>query len=144
MIPSGLFGVLIPSVFLLPLLAAALCLVASRRPRVQNVITVITLTAVLVISGVLLVLTDQHGMHTVQVGGWDAPVGITLVADRLSALMLCVSAVVLLTVIIYAVGQGVRDGDGDGDQRQRRRQATATATAMATATTAMATRGAPA
>jgi len=112
-IPSGLFGVLIPSVFLLPLLAAALCLVASRRPRVQNVITVITLTAVLVISGVLLVLTDQHGMHTVQVGGWDAPVGITLVADRLSALMLCVSAVVLLTVIIYAVGQGVRDGDGD-------------------------------
>lgn len=113
MITPELFGYLIPSVFLAPLLAAALCLVASRRPRVQNLITIITLTGVLVISGILLVLTDRHGMHTVQVGGWDAPVGITLVADRLSALMLCVSAVVLLTVIIYAVGQGVRDGDGD-------------------------------
>ena len=111
---ADLFGDLIPSVFLLPLLAAALCLVVSRRPRVQNVITIITLSALLVISGILLVLTDSHGMHTVQVGGWDAPVGITLVADRLSALMLCVSAVVLLTVIIYAVGQGVRDG---GDLR---------------------------
>lgn len=113
MITPELFGYLIPSVFLAPLLAAALCLVASRRPRVQNLITIITLTGVLAISGILLVLTDRHGMHTVQVGGWDAPVGITLVADRLSALMLCVSAVVLLTVIIYAVGQGVRDGDGD-------------------------------
>ena len=108
-----LFGYLIPSVVLLPLLAAALCLVVSRRPRIQTLITVITLTGLLVISGILLVLTDSHGMHTVQVGGWDAPVGITLVADRLSAFMLCVAAVVLLTVIIYAVGQGVRDGDGD-------------------------------
>ena len=113
MMSADLFGYLIPSVFLLPLLAAALTLVVSRRPRIQNLITVITLFALLVISGLLLVLTDQHGMHTVQVGGWDAPVGITLVADRLSALMLCVSAVVLLSVIIYAVGQGVRDGDGD-------------------------------
>lgn len=110
---ADLFGYLIPSVVLLPLLAAALCLVVSRRPRVQNLISVITLTGLLVISGILLVLTDSHGMHTVQVGGWDAPVGITLVADRLSAFMLCVAAVVLLTVIIYAVGQGVRDGDGD-------------------------------
>ena len=85
----------------------------SRRPHVQNIITITTLFILLVISGLLLVLTDQHGMHVVQVGGWDAPVGISLVADRLSALMLCVAAVVLLTVIIYAVGQGVRDGDGD-------------------------------
>ena len=113
MISPDLFGYLIPSVVLLPLLAAALCLVVSRRPRVQNIITITTLSALLVISGLLLVLTDSHGMHTVQVGGWDAPVGITLVADRLSALMLCVAAIVLLTVIIYAVGQGVRDGDGD-------------------------------
>ena len=110
---ADLFGYLIPSVFLLPLLAAALCLVVSRRPHVQNIITITTLFILLVISGLLLVLTDQHGMHVVQVGGWDAPVGISLVADRLSALMLCVAAVVLLTVIIYAVGQGVRDGDGD-------------------------------
>ncbi|EFV92728.1 putative monovalent cation/H+ antiporter subunit D [Dietzia cinnamea P4] len=113
MISPDLFGYLIPSVVLAPLLAAALCLVVSRRPRVQNIITITTLTGLLIVSGVLLVLTDSHGMHTVQVGGWDAPVGITLVADRLSALMLCVSAIVLLTVIIYAVGQGVRDGDGD-------------------------------
>src|SRR5699024_9871491 len=111
--PDDLFGYLIPSVVVGPLLAAALCLVVSRRPRVQNVITIVTLTGILVVSGVLLRLTDVHGMHTVQVGGWDAPVGSTLVADRLSAMMLVVASIVLLSVIIDAVGQGVRDGSGD-------------------------------
>src|SRR5699024_9867552 len=111
--PDDLFGYLIPSVVVGPLLAAALCLVVSRRPRAQNVITIATLTGMLVVSGVLLRLTDVHGMHTVQVGGWDAPVGITLVADRLSAMMLLVASIVLLSVIIYAVGQGVRDVSGD-------------------------------
>ncbi len=31
--------------------------------------------------------------------------------DRLSALMLVVSAIVLLAVVAYAIGQGIRDGD---------------------------------
>ena len=39
------------------------------------------------------------------------PLGITLVVDRLSALMLVVSAIVLLAVVFYAIGQGIRDGD---------------------------------
>ena len=39
------------------------------------------------------------------------PLGITLVVDRLSALMLVVSSIVLLCVVFYAIGQGIRDGD---------------------------------
>ena len=39
------------------------------------------------------------------------PLGITLVVDRLSALMLVVSSIVLLAVVLYAIGQGIRDGD---------------------------------
>ena len=46
MISPDLFGYLIPSVVLVPLLAAALCLVVSRQPRVQNIITIVTLTGV--------------------------------------------------------------------------------------------------
>ena len=108
-----LYGWLIPWVVVGPLLAAALCLVVSRRPRVQNLITVVTLTGLVVVSYVLLLLTDRHGAHSVQVGGWDAPVGITLTVDRLSAMMLLVSAVVLLAVILFATGQGIRDGDDE-------------------------------
>jgi multicomponent Na+:H+ antiporter subunit D len=45
----------------------------------------------------------------VQAGGWAAPAGISLVADRLSALLLVVSAAVLLAVLVYAIGQGAAD-----------------------------------
>ena len=39
------------------------------------------------------------------------PLGIVLVVDRLSALMLVVAATVALGVLVFAVGQGSADGD---------------------------------
>ena len=59
----------------------------------------------------LLYLTDRHGTIALQVGGWGpsepgmGPLGITLVVDRLSALMLVVSSIVLLAVVFYAIGR---------------------------------------
>ena len=112
-----LSGVLMPLPVLIPLTAAALTLIAGRRPRLQRLITVVALSAVLAVCAVLLYLTDRDGTQALHVGGWgptDAglgPLGITLVADRLSALMLVVSAIVLLAVVFYAIGQGIRDGD---------------------------------
>ena len=112
-----LSGVLIPLPVLIPLTAAALTLIAGRRPRLQRLITVVALSAVLAVCAVLVYLTDRDGTQALHVGGWgptDAglgPLGITLVADRLSALMLVVSAIVLLAVVFYAIGQGIRDGD---------------------------------
>ena len=65
----------------------------------------------------LVHLADRDGTIVLQVGGWGptepgmGPLGITLVVDRLSALMLVVSSIVLLAVVFYAIGQGIRDGD---------------------------------
>ncbi|TSD99414.1 Na+/H+ antiporter subunit D [Skermania sp. ID1734] len=104
------FYTLGPLPVLIPLLAAAATLVFGRRPTSQRIITVVALTAVLAISGLLLYLADRDGTTAIQVGGWNSPIGITLVVDRLSAAMLVVSSIVLLAVVVYAVGQGVRDG----------------------------------
>ncbi len=57
------------------------------------------------------VLRRRDGIAVLQIGGWEAPIGISLVVDRLSALMLVVSAIVLLSVMLYAVGQGIHDGN---------------------------------
>lgn len=102
---------LIPLPILLPALGAALALIFARSPRAQRAITVGILFALIALSVTLVLLVDREGIQTLQVGGWDAPVGITLVADRLSALMLAVSSLVLFCVMWYAIGQGVRDGD---------------------------------
>ena len=102
--------VLVPLPVVLPLLAAALNIVLSRSQPLQRVVSVLTLTGVLVTAVVLLLHADEQGPAVVQLGGWAAPTGISLVADRLSTLLLVVSAAVLLAVLLYAVGQGVADG----------------------------------
>lgn len=101
---------MIPMPVLLPALGAALTLAMGRLPRLQLWITMILLGAMIVLSVALVLLVDKEGIQTLQVGGWDAPVGITLVADRLSTLMLAVSSFVLFCVMWYAIGQGIRDG----------------------------------
>ena len=69
------------------------------------------LTAVLAVSVALILQADAQGSTAVGVGGWPEPLGIALVADRLSALMLVVSSAVTLCVLVFSVGQGLADGD---------------------------------
>ena len=106
--------VLVPLPVVLPLLAAALNVLLVRRQPLQRVVSVLTLTGVLATAVVLVREADRSGAVVVQLGGWAAPAGITLVADRLSALLLLVSAGVLLAVLLYAIGQGITDGPTSG------------------------------
>lgn len=104
---------LVPLVVLVPLFGAALALVAGRRPRLQTVVTIGALAVVVVLSAVLLAVVDADGPVAVGIGGWAAPFGIVLLVDRLAALMLMISSIVLLAVFVFSVGQGAADGDGD-------------------------------
>jgi multicomponent Na+:H+ antiporter subunit D len=104
-------SLLVPLVVLLPLLGAAVALTQAKHPRVQTLIAVGVLGAVLVIGAILLFAVDANGAIAVAIGGWDAPIGIVLVVDRLAALLLVISAAVLLSVLVFSVGQGLADGD---------------------------------
>ncbi|QYH20524.1 Na+/H+ antiporter subunit D [Corynebacterium aquatimens] len=97
---------------LLPAAAAGL-ITFVRSINLQRFIALTTLLALSVISGTMIITVDLHGIQTVQMGGWDAPVGITLVSDRLSTIMLFVSSIVLFAVMWYGISQGLRDGDED-------------------------------
>ncbi|PFG27975.1 monovalent cation/H+ antiporter subunit D [Corynebacterium renale] len=101
---------LIPLPILLPAIAAALSLMFARKTWAQHLIAFLALLAVIIVSGVMLYVIDSEGIQTVQLGGWDAPIGITLVADRLSTIMLTVAGLVILAVMWYAISQGIRDG----------------------------------
>ena len=96
----------------LPALAAGL-IALFRGVNLQRTIALATLAALTVIAAVMIIVADTHGIQTVQMGGWDAPVGITMVADRLSSIMLFVSSIVLFAVMWYGISQGLRDGDDD-------------------------------
>ena len=104
---------LLPLPVLLPLLGAALTLVARRRPRAQVAISLLVLAASLAVAIALMWGTHDQGPIVLWLGAWTEPLGIALVADRLSALMLLISSFVILVVLVFAIGQGVADGDDD-------------------------------
>ena len=101
---------LLPLPVILPLSAAGLALALWRRTRAQRVISVVALSLVLATSATLLFAADD-GPLVLDLGGWAAPVGISLVVDRLSALMLTVSSAVTLCVLVYSLAQGIADRD---------------------------------
>ncbi|MFG1812224.1 Na+/H+ antiporter subunit D [Kribbella sp. NPDC049174] len=103
---------LVPLPVILPLLGAGLTLILSRRPALQRAVSTTVLATVVAVAATLVYQTDRHGPQTIWIGAWKEPLGISLVADRLAALMLLVSAVVTLGVLVYSIGQGMT-----GDQR---------------------------
>ncbi|MFB8387640.1 Na+/H+ antiporter subunit D [Microbacterium sp. NPDC055910] len=105
---------LVPLLVTLPLLGAAVALIAGRHRKTQVVVSIVTFTLVFAIAAVLLVtvdLTDQP--IAVSVGGWPIPFGIVLYVDTLAALLVAISSLVLLAVLLFSVGQGAADNDDD-------------------------------
>lgn len=104
---------LVPMPVLLPLFGAALTLVFRRSISLQRVVSLVVLALTVVVAGVLMYVADTSGPLTLWLGAWDEPLGISLVADRLAALMLMVSSIVTFVVLVFSIGQGVADGDED-------------------------------
>jgi multicomponent Na+:H+ antiporter subunit D len=89
----------------LPLVAAALALLVRGFRWAQRVISVATCVASMVLAVFILLAADAQGAVVTQLGGWAAPFGITLIADRFGAIMLLISTIMIVTVLIYALGQ---------------------------------------
>ncbi|WP_432488424.1 Na+/H+ antiporter subunit D [Kineococcus sp. SYSU DK018] len=98
--------VLVPLPVLLALAGCAVTLALGQRRHLQRTVTLVVLAGVTASAAVLLVLAVTEGTQHVTVGGWPGGVGISLVADRLSALLLLTSSVVTLAVMVFSIGQG--------------------------------------
>ena len=99
----------------LPLLAAALMLVlGERRRRFASIINIGATGAGLLVALAILGRVDADGVPgaigVYLAANWEAPFGIVLVADRLSALMLVLTGVVGLATAVYAVAGWSRAG----------------------------------
>ena len=89
----------------LPLLGAAVSILVGHSRVAQRAVAIAVLTALVGVSVAILVEVDRQGVLATKAGGWEQPLGIALVADRLSAMMLVVASSMLLVVLLYAIGQ---------------------------------------
>src|SRR5688500_12601951 len=91
---------------LVPLSTAAVLMLAPTRPAPQRWISMAG--SVLLLASALLIFlrVNEAGVQVLQVGGWPAPFGITLVADLLAGILV-VAVGLIGTAIAVAAFSGV-------------------------------------
>ncbi len=88
---------------LVPLFAALLQLLpwGDRPQPKRRAIGLLASILTLVLSITLLIQVNQDQMIVYALGNWSAPFGIVLMVDKLSALMMLITAILALPVLIY-------------------------------------------
>lgn len=88
---------------LIPLTAIVANLLCASHVWLQRIVSLSASTAQLVVSLCILERAATGLVLVSQLGGWGAPFGISFVADRLSAAMLVITAIMAVTVGLYAL-----------------------------------------
>jgi len=96
---------------LLPAMVAPLIALTVRDDIVLcRVFSVASTVLLLLLGGILMGTTAAEPVQTYNLGNWLAPFGIVLVLDRLSAMLLLLTAVLGLAVVLYAINGWDRAG----------------------------------
>lgn len=96
-------SILLP--ILLPLTGAIALLFCPSALAIQKSWGVIFSAATFAASLYLLAVTDANGHVVMHIGNWSPPFGISLLADRLSAVMVAVSSFMAAAVALYAISE---------------------------------------
>ncbi|MBK1879201.1 Na+/H+ antiporter subunit D [Pelagicoccus mobilis] len=88
---------------LLPIAGGILGLLLAKRSKIQSFIGIATSALGVLVAGLLLHTVSVHNIISLELGNWEAPFGISFIADKLAALMVGVSALVALGISIYSI-----------------------------------------
>lgn len=87
---------------LIPLLTGIILIFFSRNIPVQKLISVVSSLLLVLASLYLAVAVYQDGIQTMNLSNWEAPFGITLVSDMLSAILVLTTSVIALACLLYS------------------------------------------
>jgi len=97
---------IIAPVVLPALLAPFIVLAARYHIGIQRAVSVVGLLALIAITAGLAWQVSDGSILLYQLSDWAAPYGIVLVGDRLSTMMVLLTAVLALFVMLYSIGSG--------------------------------------
>lgn len=89
---------------LVPLGTAIVCLALRPFRAAQRAASVGGAALLLAAAAALLHRADTAGIQVMEMGGWPAPYGISLVADLLAAIMVLLTGITGLAVAVYSLG----------------------------------------
>jgi multicomponent Na+:H+ antiporter subunit D len=89
---------------LLQFLISVLLMFLWKKVMAQRILSIIGSSIALIFSIALFGQVWQTGTMAIQAGNWEAPFGITLVSDTLSATLVLLTGIVGLAISVFAAG----------------------------------------
>jgi multicomponent Na+:H+ antiporter subunit D len=94
-------GLLVTAPLLVPLGTALATLLVAERPKLQRVLSLSGVFALLACTIGLLAQVEANGTLRVAFGGWPSPFGIEFAADRLGASMALITAIMGAATLVF-------------------------------------------
>lgn len=88
---------------LIPLLTGIILIFFTKKMKAQRWLSALSLLCTMISSILLLIKVEENGIQTLDLGGWKAPFGITLVSDTLSALLVLTTSLIAFTCFIFSL-----------------------------------------
>ena len=86
----------------MPIISGMIMVIFKNNIRLHRFLSLLTLGLIGIVSVLLLEQIETGGIQTLYLGGWQAPFGITLVADMFAVLLVLVGAIVTFCCLCYA------------------------------------------
>jgi multicomponent Na+:H+ antiporter subunit D len=87
---------------IIPVISGMIMVIFRKRIKLQRFLGVFSTIAILIVAVFLIIQNKTEGIQTLQLGGWEAPFGISMVADMFSSLLILVTSIVAFCCLLYA------------------------------------------
>ncbi|KAA9022545.1 Na+/H+ antiporter subunit D [Niallia endozanthoxylica] len=87
---------------IIPILTGMIMVIFRKKITLHRFLSVFSMLAVGISTLLLMSQIETSGIQTLHLGGWEAPFGVSMVADMLSALLILTTSIVALCCLLYA------------------------------------------
>ncbi|MDF2855026.1 MAG: Na+/H+ antiporter subunit [Neobacillus sp.] len=87
---------------IIPVIMGMVMVIFRKSIKLQRIFGVLSTIAILIVALFLIIQNKSQGIQTLQLGGWEAPFGISMVADMFASLLILVTSIVAFCCLLYA------------------------------------------
>lgn len=87
---------------IVPVITGLILIIFRNRMKVHRFLSILSMLLVFITAAALIHRIDISGIQTLQLGGWTAPFGISLVADLFAMILILVTSIVGTVCLWYA------------------------------------------
>jgi multicomponent Na+:H+ antiporter subunit D len=102
-------GAILTSCVVVPLIAGVVTLALMKFRPAAMAVSIIASVLQVLLAALLIFTVDREGHVVIQAGGWPAPFGISLVADRLAASMVFIAALTAFFILLHVLANRERN-----------------------------------